>query len=145
MALVFTLIGTIFPIVGIALTISIVAALVGLPFVGMGVLFLMIGIPIFVWRYQNAQQTVLVLQEGDPALGEIIDVYQNYNIRVNGRYPWSVLYHFEVFGKAYEGKVTTLSQPDLRQQPGKPVYILYLPDDPQQNTIYPYPYGYYGI
>ena len=145
MASVFTLIGAIFFTVGIALVISIVAALVGLPFVGIGALFLMIGIPILITRYQNAQQTIQVLQDGEPVLGQIIDVHQNYNIRVNRRYPWTILYHFEVLDTAYQGKVTTLSQPDLGQQPGKPVYVLYLPDNPQKNTIYPYPYGYYGM
>ena len=145
MAVVFTLIGIIFGSIGVALTVTLVAAFVGLPFAGIGALFLMIGVPILVWRYREAQQTVLVLQEGDPALGEITDVAQNYNIRVNGRYPWSILYRFDVMGQVYEGKVTTLSQPDLSQQPGKPVVVLYLQDDPEQNVIYPHPYGYYGL
>ena len=47
-----------FGVVGIALTISIVAALVGLPFAGLGFLFLALGVPILVWRYREAQGTV---------------------------------------------------------------------------------------
>ncbi len=144
MAVVFTIIGAIFGAIGVALTVTIVAAFVGLPFAGIGVLFMIIGVPILVWRFQEAQKTVRVMQEGDPAFGEITDVVQNYNIRVNGRYPWSIMYQFDVMGQVYEGKVTTLSQPDLSQQPGKPVVVLYLQDDPEQNAIYPHPYGYYG-
>jgi len=33
----------------------------------------------------------------------------------------------------------------VRQQPGKPVYVLYLPEDPTQNAVYPHPFGYWGI
>jgi len=144
MALVFTVIGAVFAVSGVALTISIVALLVGLPFAGIGALFLIIGVPILVWRYQEAQDTMEVLRFGYPVIGQITSVHQNYNIRVNGRYPWSIVYQFELLGQAHDGKVTTLSQPDLSQQPGKPVYVLYLQGDPERNTIYPHPYGYYG-
>jgi hypothetical protein len=144
MAVVFTLIGVIFGMIGVVMTITIIAAFVGLPFAGIGALFLMIGVPIFAQRYHEAQNTVHVLQSGAPALGQIIEVYQNYNIKVNGRYPWSILYQFELHGQIYEGKVSTLSQPDLSQQPGKSIYVLYMQDNPEQNSIYPHPYGYFA-
>ena len=54
-------------------------------------------------------------------------------------------YDYEVNGRLYNGKVTTLSMPDLSQQPGSPVYVLHMRDDPEQSTIYPSPYGYYGL
>jgi hypothetical protein len=142
---VFTLIGAIFVLVGGALAVSIVAVLVGLLFLGLGAIFIAVGVPLGFWRYRQAKQMVTVLREGDAALGQIVNVYQNYHVRVNGRYPWSVLYRFEVSGRGYEGKVTTLSRPDLSQLPGKPVYVLFSPDEPERNTVYPHPYGYYGL
>lgn len=144
-AMVFVLLGAIFGLVGLALTISIVAIFVGLPFTGLGLLFLAAGVPIFVWRYSDARQTVDVLLAGQSVLGEILNVQQNYHVRVNNRFPWTILYRFVVDGRSYEGKVTTLSTPDLGQQPGKPVYVLYLRDDPEQNTLYPTPYGYFSL
>ncbi len=144
-ALVFSLLGFVFGVVGTALTISVVAAFVGLPFGGLGVLFLGAGIAILVWRYQMAHRTVEVLQQGEATLGEILSVQQNYQVRVNGRYPWTVEYRYEVYGREYRGKVTTLSRPDLSQQPGAPVYVLHMRGDSGQNTIYPSPYGYYGL
>jgi hypothetical protein len=143
MAIVFAFIGALFAMIGVILTISILAALVGLPFVGIGAFFLLVGVPVLVWRYQEAHGTMEVLQFGYPVKGQITSVHQNFNIRVNGRYPWSIVYQFELMGDAYEGKVTTLSQPDLSQQPGKPVYVLCLQGNPERNTIYPHPYGYY--
>lgn len=142
---IFSLLGVIFGLVGAVLTVPVVTVFVGLPFVGLGVLFLAAGIPVLFWRYRNAQGTVDVLKVGEAALGEVVSVYQNYHVRVNGRYPWTIVYRFEVNGRGYEGKVTTLSRPDLKQQPGKPVYALYLRNNPEQNTIYPNPYGYYGL
>jgi membrane protein implicated in regulation of membrane protease activity len=142
---VFFLLGFIFAIVGIALTVSLVAAFVGLPFVCLGMLFLALGLPVLVWRYSNAQRIVDVLREGEPVLGRIVHVRENVHVQVNGRYPWTIVYRFTVGGQEREGKVTTLSRPGLEQRPGRPAYVLYMQDDPEQNVIYPSPYGYYGL
>ena len=145
MAGVFTLLGAIFGLVGITLTITIVAALVGVPFAGMGALFLAFGVPILIWRYGEAQQTAEVLREGEAALGEIVSVSQNRYVRGNRRHPWRIVYRFEAQGRGHEGKISTLSRPDLSQQPGRPVYVLFSHSDPGRNTIYPYPYGYHEV
>jgi|GEM_PF-4044812 len=58
---IFAFIGVVFGCVGIALTISLVGAMVGLILAG---LFALIGIPLVVWRYNEAQQTLNVLQVG---------------------------------------------------------------------------------
>ena len=142
---IFALLGAIFGVVGIALTVAVITAFLGIPFAIIGIAFLGGGLALLIWRYQQAQITAVVLRDGQAALGEIVVVHQNLQVRINGRHPWTVRYSFEAGGQAYRGSVTTLSQPDLRQQPGKGVYILYQPDNPQQNTIYPHPYGYYGV
>jgi hypothetical protein len=144
-AAVFSLLGFVFATVGIPLTVSLIATFVGLPFLGLGLLFLGGGIAILVWRGRMALETVEVLREGKAVVGEIVSVVQNYHVRVNGRYPWTVKYDYEVDGRLYGGEVTTLSRPDLSQEPGSEVYVLFLPGDPSQSTIYPSPYGYYGV
>jgi membrane protein implicated in regulation of membrane protease activity len=144
-ALVFSLLGFVFTAIGIPMAVSLVAAFVGLPFTALGLLFLGGGLAVLVWRYRVCDRTVELLREGEATLGEIVSVIQHYHVRVNGRYPWTVEYDYEVDGDLYSGKVTTLSQPDLSQQPGSPVYVLFLRDDPAQSTVYPSPYGYYGI
>ena len=141
-ALIFGFIGAVFAVVGLGLAILVVTALLGLLFGGLGILFLAIALPILAWRYSHTQQTVHVLRVGEAALGRIEDVRENFAVQVNGRFPWTITYQFEVAGRSFHGKVTTLSTPSLKQQPGKPVYVLYLEDDPTRNTIYPNPYGY---
>lgn len=130
---VFLLIGSIFTLVGIPL----VLVVVGIVFVLLGLAFLGAGIPILIWRYNKAQQTLNVLRMGEPVLGSIVDVYENYNVQVNNRHPWTITYRFQVHGRAYEGQTTTLRPVGFTHQPGQPMYVLCLAQDPTQNTIYP--------
>ena len=142
---VFSLLGTIFFVVGLLLTIALVTAPVGIPFAGLGLLFFAVGAGLLIWRYQHTRQIVGILRNGQAALGDITGVTQNIMVSVNNRHPWVIQYRFKVHGKSHYGKVSTLSQPDLSQRPGKPVYVLYLHDQPDQNTLYPSPYGYFGL
>jgi hypothetical protein len=102
-----------------------------------GALLLAAGLPILIWRYRQAQRTLEVLRMGEVALGTIVDVREDYLIRVNRRHPWTIRYRFSVLGEELEGKTTTLRTPGLKQQPGQPVHVLYLEHNPTQNTIYP--------
>ncbi|MDY7078229.1 MAG: hypothetical protein SXV54_15040 [Chloroflexota bacterium] len=130
---VFLLLGIIFTLVGIPL----ILAFVGIVFVPLGLLFLGVGIPVLILRYQEAQQTLNVLRMGEPVLGTVVDVTQNYNVTVNNRHPWTITYQFKVDGQEYEGKTTTLRPVGFTHQPAQPTYVLYLEADPAQNTIYP--------
>lgn len=142
---IFLLIGVIFFVVGMALVLAIVTLPVGLPFAGLGFIFLVVGGVLFFWRYENARQIVSILRDGQAALGEITHVAQNYHVQVNGRFPWVIEYRYKIHGQSYQDKLSTLSQPDLGQQPGKAVYVLYKQDAPEKSTLYPSPYGYYGL
>lgn len=142
---VFLLLGGIFGVLGIGLTLGIITAFVGLPFAGLGLLMLGVGAVLVIWRYQVAQRTVEVLRKGEAVLGELVKVHQNLYVRVNGRHPWTVDYRYEVDGKWYDGRVVTLIRPELRLQTGTGVYVLYKPGEPRQSTIFPHPYGYDGV
>ena len=138
-ALVFGLLGFIFTLVGAGLTIGIITAFVGLPFLALGIIFLGLAIGALIWRYGRAQKVVHVLQVGEAVAGQIVEVQENYSVEVNGRHPWAIRYQFQVNGQAYEGNVTTLNPvgPDI--QAGRTACVLYLPADPQWNSIYPHP------
>lgn len=136
---VFVMLGVIFSMVGGGLTLGVITAFVGLPFLGMGLLFLGGGLAILYWRYQTAQTSVNVLKHGRAKEGEITSLVPNYSVRINGRTPWAVNYKFSLDGKEYEGKVSTLNDPSFFLQPGDSAVILYLPDKPESNQIYPHP------
>ena len=138
-ALVFGLIGFIFSLVGAVLTILIITAFIGIPFLLLGLIFLGAGAWVFVRRYQNAQKVVNVLKAGEATQGQIVEVQENYSVTMGGRHPWMIHYQFEANGQEYKGEVSTLNQPGQQLQAGKAVYVLYLTTAPQWSSIYPHP------
>jgi hypothetical protein len=62
---------------------------------------------------------------------------ENLNVRINHRHPWMIRYTFQANGQLYEGNVSTLNRPNY--QPGQRVYVLYLPQNPEYNALYPHP------
>ncbi len=137
--LVLGLLGLVFTMVGAGLTLGIITAIVGIPFLFLGLLLLAAGAILLFLQYQQAQNVVSAIRDGEAARGQVLDVQQNYYTRINGRYPWIVRYQFQANGQTHEGRVSTLNPPGERLQAGKPVYILYLPGSPQWSSIYPHP------
>ena len=131
--------GIVFTSVGIGLTLGIITAFVGIPFLMIGIVFLGFAIGGLAWRYGQAQKIVNVLRFGEAISGQVVEVQENYSVQVNGRHPWAIGYRFRVDGKDYQGDVTTLNPVGQDFQAGKVVWILYLPEDPKWNSIYPHP------
>ena len=136
---IFSILGSVFTVLGLVLTLAVVTAFVGLPFVAIGLIFLCIGGLLLAVRYQRAQRTVGVLRLGEPITGQITGVQQNLSVRVNGRSPWKIAYQFRVHDQPYTGQVTTLNMPGPAVQPGKAACVLYAPEVPQYNSLYPHP------
>jgi len=138
-AIVLASLGATFFLVGAILTIFIITAFVGIPFALIGLAMLGGGAGVTVWRYQAAKRTVEVMRNGQSAIGQIAGVDENLNVSVNGRHPWRITYRFQAIGRDYEGQVTTLHTPGPRLRPGSRTYVLYLPNEPQYNALYPHP------
>jgi len=138
-AFVFGVLGLVFSIVGAGLTIAILTAFLGIPFLGLGLAFLVAGGWMFIWRYQKAQKVVQVLREGEATRGKIIELQENDSVTVNGRHPWVIRYQFQARGQDQEGKVTVFNPPAEKLQTGKAICVLYLPAAPEWSSIYPHP------
>ena len=138
-ALVLLIMGAVFFPVGMGLIAGIVTAFVGIPFAGLGLLFLGGGIGLGKRRYDEKMKTVEVLRHGLPAVGEITYVEVNRSVTVNGRNPWTIEYVFEAEGDEQEGKVTTLNRPGTGLQEGRKARVLYLEGAAQHSTLYPHP------
>jgi hypothetical protein len=137
--LVFGIVGFVFSLVGAGLTLGVITAFVGLPFLILGIGLLIAGGWVGVWRYQIAQKVVNVLRVGEATRGQITETRQDYSVTVNGRSPWVIRYQFQVNGQNVEGKVTTFNPLGQNLQAGKAVSVLYLPADPKWSSIYPHP------
>jgi len=138
-ALVFTLLGVVFGMVGAGLTLGVVTAFVGIPFLALGFAWLMLGVSLMVWRYSRTLKVVEVLRDGVSARGEIVDVQENFSVRVNHRHPWVIRYRFHINGETYTGEVSTLNPAGRDFREGNAVCVLFLPAEPQWNCIYPHP------
>jgi hypothetical protein len=138
-ALIVASIGAVFFVVGAVLTIFIVTAFIGIPFALVGLALLGGGAGVTVWRYQNAKRTVDVMRNGQAVIGQVAGVDENLNVSINGRHPWRIRYRFQAIGRDYEGQVTTLHVPGRTLRPGSRAYVLYLPNEPQHNALYPHP------
>jgi len=136
---VFGLLGAIFTLVGVPLTLAIVTSFVGIPFAALGLLFLAGATALGAWRYREARQTVEVMRTGEAVEGRIVELTQNFNVRVNGRNPWVIRYEFHADGQSCEGKVSTLKTPGPALQQGQRACVLYLPQTPARNVLYPRP------
>lgn len=137
--LVFLLMGAIFSVLGLALTLAVVTAFVGLPFLILGLLFLAASVIILLVRYQASQKQAWVLKWGEAVLGNVTDLQENYSVMVNGRHPWEIGYQYQAGGYRYAGRVSTLNQPGGGLQTGRPVYVLYMRDNPTLSSLYPHP------
>lgn len=138
-ALVFLILGGTFTLVGGLLTLLLVTAFVGAPLLVFGLIFLTAGLVLGRRRYQAAQQVVDVLRHGAAVTGHILEVAENYQVRVNRQHPWIIRYQFPAGSQIQQGQVSTLTRPGPALQPGRPACILYLPQAPAANTLYPHP------
>ena len=138
-AFVFALLGAIFTVVGLVLTLAIITAFVGLPFLGMGLAFFGGGGYVLYWRYQESMKAVNILANGEATVGWIADAQVNYSVRVNGANPLTILYKYRVNGRELEGSLTTLNRLGLDYQSGRNVCVLYLANAPEYSSLYPHP------
>lgn len=136
---VFALIGGIFFFVGGMLTLGIITAVVGIPFALLGLAFGGGGLVLLRNRYEEMQKLVSVLRHGQPTRGQIVSAEANTSVTINGRNPWKITYRFQVNGREHAGQVSTLNVPGPELQPGRPATILYLPESPELNALYPHP------
>lgn len=136
---IFAFLGFLFIVIGLPLVFAIVTIFVGLPFTLLGLGFLGVGVGLLVWRHQQALRIVRVLRDGQAAEGRILTLEMNPSVRVNNRHPWEIEYQYQVFGREYVDRITTLNTPGPQHQPGQPVWILYLPQTPENSSLYPHP------
>jgi hypothetical protein len=135
--------GAIFAAVGgfLALVFVILGAAVGMwEFAllggGMGGLFFIAGLAVLGFGRRSQNRRLRALLDGIATVGQVVDVYVDQSVQVNGRSPWRVVYAFDVEGVRHEGGAHTFT-PDEEYAPGVPVYVVYVAEDPGQNSLYP--------
>ncbi len=136
---IFGILGLTFTLVGGGLMLATMTAIVGIPFLALGLPLLTAGGALLIWRHDGARRVVGVLRDGDAARGQITEIREQRSVSVQGAHPWIIGYKFQVNGRSYGGKVTTLNRPGAGVQPGNAAWILYSSEAPQWSSIYPHP------
>lgn len=138
-AFIFVLLGAFFGVLGLVLTVAVVTAFVGIPFLGLGVLFLGGGGYVLYRRDQETTKRLDILRRGEAVIGQVSEARTNTSVEVNGRNPVTIRYRFEAGGREYQGEVTTLNSSEYQFPSGKSTCILYLPEAPEYSSMYPHP------
>ena len=133
---VLALVGLIFFLVGSLLTVAflIIGLLVGIL---LPLLFVIGGLVMLRIGRRAAARTLTAFVRGTAVEGKVFSVLQDHSQTVNGQHPWKLTYHFPVNGQVHEGSLVSFDSTVTLRAPGQPLWILYLPNDPEQNTAYP--------
>jgi hypothetical protein len=133
---VLALVGGIFLLVGsfIFLVFLLVGLLVGTP---LPLLFMVGGFVMLRIGRRHAARTLNAFVRGTVVEGKVVSVAQDPSQTMNGVHPWQLTYHFPVAGQLHEGSVVAWDSTITARAPGQPLWVLYLPEDPEQNTAYP--------
>lgn len=129
MGLIFFLVGA-FIFLGFLLLGLLLPALLPLLFMAGGLAMLLVG-------RRDAATTLNAFVRGIAAEGKVVSVSVDHSQAINGAHPWKLTYHFAVGSRLHEGAAVSWDSIVTARAPGQPLWVLYLPNDPEQNTLYP--------
>jgi hypothetical protein len=86
---------------------------------------------------RSAAATLNAFTRGTAVKGKVVSVTMDYSQSINGQHPWKLVYHFPVGGEWQEGIAVSWDSTVTMRAAGQPLWVLYLPEDPEQNTLYP--------
>jgi hypothetical protein len=111
-------------ILGIVFTATVVLSILGIIFWRKGL------------RMANAELNPLM--NGTSTHGTITSVDENSAVKINGRSPFVIDFVFNANGRQMTGSVGNLfDQSSRSKKTGDKVWVVYMPDDPEQSSIWP--------
>ena len=130
------LVGIIFFLIGsfIFLVFLLLGLLIGMP---LPLLFMVGGFAMLLIGRRQAARTLNAFVRGSVAEGKVVSVAQDHSQTLNGVHPWKLTYHFPTGAQLQEGTVVSWDSTITARAPGQPLWVLYVPEDPEQNTAYP--------
>jgi len=87
--------------------------------------------------YRKAAGQILALEKGQAAPARLVDVYRDTTVVINGRSPWKLEYLFSTPSGEHGGWVHAWENTHSQRPSGEAFWVVYLPDDPEQNTPWP--------
>jgi hypothetical protein len=125
--LVFSILGTVFTCVGLALALVVRPWFIGVIFLCVGSAFLTVGLVLVTLRLGALRRRARLLESGLESRGTIIEAVPNQLVRINHQPTWVVRYRYEVQGCEYHGRESMADLP-AGYEPGAGVTVVYDPD-----------------
>lgn len=149
-ALVLTILGAVFLLVGAVSGIAAAGAqaagapgAVGLgvgafaaTFLVTGAVLAAVGLALGKWRATELRAREQLRSHGVTCEGVVIDIAQDFRVRVNRKHPWRVRYRYEVGGVQHEGADTSMDRP-VGLEAGDAVGLVYDAKDPGRSALKP--------
>lgn len=132
---IFAAFGALFALIGVGLCFVLLP--LGLGFFGFGALFGTIGWLLRSASRKSALRQIDALTRGHVAEGQLIGVRQDFSETINGRNPYRIEYVFYVNGQPLGGSTKGWDIVNMLRQPGEPLWVVFLPEDPGTNSIWP--------
>jgi hypothetical protein len=99
--------------------------------------FVVGGFFMFLHGRKVAKGILRAFRHGKAVAGKVYQVSLDTTQSINERHPWRLVYHFPVDGQNHEGVLTSYDSTVGTRGSGQPVWVLYVEDDLDQNTLYP--------
>lgn len=130
------LVGGVFFVVGsfIFLTFLVTGLVIGTP---LPLLFMIGGFVMLRIGRRHAASTLNAFVRGSVVEGKVAAVSRDQSQTINGEHPWKLSYHFPVGAQLHEGTLVSWDSTVGARMAGQALWVLYLPEDPAQNTTYP--------
>jgi hypothetical protein len=132
---VFAAFGALFAAIGVGLCFVLLP--LGLGFFGFGALFGTIGWLLRSASRKSALRQIDALTRGHVAEGQLVGVRQDFSESINGRHPYRIEYVFYVNGQPLGGSTSGWDIVNALRQPGEPLWVVFLPENPSINSIWP--------
>jgi len=101
-------------------------------------LFFMIGgFFVFLHGWRHASAVLRAFRKGIAVRGEVLECRIDKTQSMNGEHPFKLTWHFTVGNQIHEGSLTSFDSTLGYRGGGQPLWVLYVEDDPGQNTLYP--------
>lgn len=131
----FAAFGALFGVIGLGLCLVLLP--LGLGFMAFGGLFGGIGLAVRNASRKDPMRQIEALTRGVAAEGQVVSVGRDGSESINGRNPFVIEYLFTVNGQPIGGATKGWDIVNATRQPGQALWVVYLPNDPSVNSIWP--------
>lgn len=98
---------------------------------------LTIGVGLLIVPLRGRSKRRELVRDGSVAVATIASTGYNRSVKINGRNPYQITFDFEVDGRKFSGKRSTMNKAVTRHSTNDRIWVIYEPEDPSHNMEWP--------